>query len=335
MRRAIAAALIAVLCCGTAAPAVSEPVKIRIGWVVVPAELTPIMFAHPGIAKHANESYVLELTHFAGSSLDLTAFASNNLDISGIGFGALDSAIEGAKIGDLLVIADGAQDSVEGWHTNPYLVLRDSPIRKVTDLKGKILAANAIGSTSDIGQRAMLRRNGMDDRKDVTTIEVRFPNMKAMLLDGKVDMIAPVPPFDMDPDLRAATRVLFTQRDSLGRTQVSAVVVHGDFVKQHRAAVVDFLEDSMRATRWYLDPANHKEAVQIVADFLKRPPAAFDSWLFTRQDQYRDPGLLLDVEVVKNNLNLARSLGFVKSDIDIERYVDLSLVRDAGARLRP
>ena len=36
-----------------------------------------------------------------------------------------------------------------------------------------------------------------------------------------------------------------------------------DFIKKNRPALVDLAEDTMRIIRWYLDPQNHKEAVEI------------------------------------------------------------------------
>ena len=55
---AILAALLA------AAPAAAEPVKIRIGWLLVPAEITPIFSPAPGITRHLGVSYVLEPTRY-------------------------------------------------------------------------------------------------------------------------------------------------------------------------------------------------------------------------------------------------------------------------------
>ena len=39
--------------------------------------------------------------------------------------------------------------------------------------------------------------------------------------------------------------------------------------------------------RWFYDPANHKEAVEVIARLLKRPPAMLEDWLFTKKDFYR------------------------------------------------
>ena len=60
------------------------------------------------------------------------------------------------------------------------------------------------------------------------------------------------------------------------------------FIDKNRAALVDFMEDSLRIVRWYLDPANHKEVMEICARITKRPAEQFD-WVFTNKDNYRDP----------------------------------------------
>ena len=45
----------------------ADPVKIRIGWVVVPANLAPILFEKPGIALHVGKSYTVENFHFVAA----------------------------------------------------------------------------------------------------------------------------------------------------------------------------------------------------------------------------------------------------------------------------
>jgi hypothetical protein len=45
----------------------AEPYHLRIGWVVTPADLVTLMFVKPGLAPHAGKTYILELTHFAGT----------------------------------------------------------------------------------------------------------------------------------------------------------------------------------------------------------------------------------------------------------------------------
>lgn len=310
----------------------AEPVKIRISWVVVPGELTPIMFT-PGVARHEGISYTVEHTHFAGGPLSVTAFAAGDVDLGGFGFTTIVSAIQGAGIDDLRVIADVLQDGAEGWYTNRYLVRNDSSIHAIEELKGRVLAINTKGGLLDIPLRAMLRQHGVDDAKDVTIIEASLPNLKPTLLQRKADLIGTLLPFAMDPELRANARTLFTSADAAGRVQVSTIVARAGFIAQHRAALADFLEDYIRAVRWYSDPANHEQAVQILADFTKQPAALFDSWVFTHADQYHNPDALPDADLLQKNIDWLRGLGYVKDPIDMRRYTDASVAREAAERL--
>ena len=95
--------------------------------------------------------------------------------------------------------------------------------------------------------------------------------------------------------LRGASRVLFTQKEVVGRTQMILWAARSGFLQKNRAAMVDFMEDSIRAARWLLDPKNHAGAVQIAAKVSKRPAAGFDKWLFMMNgqsgDYYRDPDM--------------------------------------------
>jgi NitT/TauT family transport system substrate-binding protein len=289
----------------------------------------------PGVARHAGITYSLEHTHFASGPLSVTAFALGDVDVTGFGYSTIASAIDGAGLSDLRVIADVVQDGVEGWYTNAFMVLKNGPIRAIEDLKGHAMAINAKGGLIDIPLRAMLRKHGLDDAKDVTILEVGLPNLKATLLEQKVDLIGTVLPFAMDSELRTNARVLFTAHDAVNRQEVGTLVAREGFIAKNRAALVDFLEDYIRAVRWYLDPANHGKAVRIVADFTKQQPTLFDSWVFTRGDLYRNPDALPDPELLQQNIEMMRSLGYVKSPIDMRQYVDSSLAREAAARLSP
>ena len=43
---------------------------------------------------------------------------------------------------DLRVISDEFQDGVEGYYSNEFFVLKDGPVQKVEDLKGKVVATS-------------------------------------------------------------------------------------------------------------------------------------------------------------------------------------------------
>lgn len=331
----IGAAAVAVIALSAAAASAAEPTKLRQGWVVAPADSPLFLFGKKGITKHEGTSYTLDAPRFNGTPPMITALAGGEIDLVPFAYSTFALAIENAKMNDLRVIADIFQDGVEGYHTNKYYVLKDSPIKTVEDLKGKVLAANANGSALDIAMRAMLRKNGLEDKKDVTIIEVGFPNMKAVLNDKKVDVISAVLPFSEDKELLAASRTLFTQKDAIGRSQMLILTAKADFIQKNRAALIDYLEDYLRLLRWYEDQANHDEVVKLVSDYSKIPAPVFDSWMFIKgKDYYRDPAGMPELTALQSNLDLAQQLGFVKGKIDVSKYVDLSLVQEAAKRVK-
>jgi sulfonate transport system substrate-binding protein len=213
------------------------------------------------------------------------------------------------------------------------MVLRDGPIQKVEDLKGKVVATNAAGSAVDVAMKAMLRKHGLEPNRDYTVVEAPLPAMKAMLAEKKVDLIPSVLPFSYDPELRKVARDLFVQKEAIGVSDMIVWVARKPFIDQHRAALVDFFEDTLRIVHWYLDPNNHEAAMAIVGGLTKRPPQIFD-WLFTKRDVYHDPNMLPNLGALQKNVDLTRDLGFVNASFDVTAHSDLSLIAEAAKRLK-
>jgi sulfonate transport system substrate-binding protein len=267
---------------GTAGRA--EPLKIRVAWINVPSSIVPILFEKDGIARHVGQSYVVEPMRFQGSTPMIMALASGDLDIAEVSYSSLGYATQNAKMDDLRIIADEFQDAVDGYYASEFMVLKDGPVKTIEDLKGKVLATNVVGAGLDIGMRAMLQRHGLIEKRDYTIIEAAYSNMRALLAEHKADLIPATVTFAQDPDLRGIARTLFTQRDAMGKTQLLSWGARTAFLEKNRAAMVDFLEDTLRSLRWYRDPANRAQAIEIIARFTKRPPDAFESWLLTDKD---------------------------------------------------
>jgi sulfonate transport system substrate-binding protein len=164
-------------------------------------------------------------------------------------------------------------------------------------------------------------------------LEAPLPTMRAMLADKKVDLIPVVPPFAFDPELRRIAHPLFVNRDIAGVTQLLVWCARQSFIEKNRAAMTDFMEDTLRITRWFLDPANHAEVAAIASRLTKQPPERFD-WPFTTKDYYHAPGMKPDLDALQNNVALMKDLGFVKSVIDVKKYSDLSLIEAAAKRLK-
>jgi NitT/TauT family transport system substrate-binding protein len=302
-------------------------------WVAPVANWASIVLEKKELAQHLGKSYTLETVHFAGTPPMITAIANNELEVSNLAYSTLAIAIDNAGLNDIMVIADEFQDGVPGYFSEQFYVRKDSGINKVEDLKGKVVGTNAAGSAVDIASRAMLRKHGLEDKRDYTIVEGPLPAMPAILLEKKADLVPAVLPFALNPKLKEGGKVLFEQKEALGVTQMIVWTARKSFIEKNRAAMVDFMEDMLRITHWYLDPKNHDEAAKIASKITKVPPERF-GWLFTKQDTYHDPNLMPNLEALQRNVDTVRDLGFVKNRIDISKHADLSLVKEALARLK-
>jgi len=339
MRGKIVSALVMLLALGVGSLGVgnlgaqAEPLKIRGAWVAPLANLASVWLQKKDLAVHFGQSYVFEPARYAGTPPMITAIANNELEIGNLAFSTLPIAIENAGLDDIRVISDDFQDGVEGYVSNDYQVLTEGPIKKVEDLKGKVVAINAAGAGVDIAMRAMLRKHGLEPNRDYTIIEAPFPGMKSMLMEKKTDLIAAVLPFMLDPELRKNARSLFDMKAAIGRSQFVMWSARKPFIDAHRAAMVDFLEDSLRILHWYLDTKNHDAAAEIASQLTKQPPERF-GWIFNKNDYYRDPNLMPDLDALQKNVDMTHELGFARGSVDVKAHSDLSLIQEAANRLK-
>jgi sulfonate transport system substrate-binding protein len=311
----------------------AEPLKIRGAWVAPLANWSSVWTQKKDLAVHFGQSYTFEPVHYAGTPPMITAIANNELEIGNLAFSTLPIAIVNAGMDDIRVISDDFRDGVEGYASNDFEVLADGPIQKIEDLKGKVLATNSAGSGVDVAMRAMLRKHGLEANRDYTIIEAPFPAMRAMLAEKKADLITGVLPFKLDPELKKIARPLFDMRAAIGVSQFVMWSARKPFIDAHRAALVDFLEDSLRIEHWYLDPKNHDEVAQIASQLTKQPPERF-GWLYTKVDYYRDPNMLPDLDALQKNVDMTKNLGFVNASFDVKTHSDLSLIKEAAKRLQ-
>jgi NitT/TauT family transport system substrate-binding protein len=327
------AALAAMMILGSGAAQSADPVKIRVAWVAPLSNWGSIWLEKKDLARHLGKSYTLDFVRFAGTPPMITALANNEIEVANLAYSTLPIAIQNANLDDLRVISDEFQDGVPGYYTNEFYVLKDGPIQKVTDLKGKIVATNAAGSAIDIASRAMLKKAGLEDKRDYTVVEAPFPTMRAMLTEKKVDLIPAVLPFSLDPALKQVSRPLFSSRDAIGPSQFIMWTARKPFLDKNRAAMVDFMEDTLRIVRWFIDEKNQKEVRDIAAKVTRQPAERF-GWLFTKQDYFRDPNMLPNLDALQANVKMTKDLGFIRADMDVKKYADLSIIEEAAKRLK-
>ncbi len=329
------AAIMAVAAVGLAGNAGADPLTVRVGWVVTPGHLAPLIEElgkrEPAVFKHLGKSYVMQAVHFQGTTPEIQAQAINELEVASFSTAAVALAITNAHL-DERIVADVVGDGMQGYFSENYVVLADGPIKSIEDVKGKRIATNTIGSASDAAMRTMFHKHGVKD-SDFTTVEANFANMPAMLEGGKVDLIGVLPQFASGIIGYPKYKVLFTGHDAVGPTQAVMWAMRADVIAAHRSALIDFFEDHIRARRWFLDPKNREEALAITSDVTKLPKDKL-AFAFTKNDFYRSPDARPDLESVQKEIDESVKLGVLPKRVEIApRYVDLSLIEEAKKRI--
>jgi sulfonate transport system substrate-binding protein len=117
----------------------AEPLRIRAAWVAPISDWISIWLDKKDLAVHYGKSYVLESVHYNGTPPMITGMANGELEIAMLAFSTFPIAVVNAGMDDMRVIADEFQDGVEGYYSDEFMVLKDGPIKKVEDLKGKVV----------------------------------------------------------------------------------------------------------------------------------------------------------------------------------------------------
>jgi len=323
------AALFVALGCAAAS---AEPVKIRIQWANIVTQLTPLIPEAPkDIYRHYGKSYVVETILIQGAGPAMTAIAANEVELGGLAPQSLFNGIMEAKL-DLRAIGQVSSTEVPGYGGSAFWV-RTAEIKKIEDLKGKIIAVNARGGAVDATAIVVLRRYGMEPDRDYQFVELRFPAMLPALESKRADAVFLTLPYNLTAEKNPAFKPLFTSGDAFGPSDNLVWVGKADWIAKNRAALVDFLEDNIRLRAWMYDPKTRMDAVRLLAKLAKQPVEEFQDWAYTTKDSYKDPKALINMDRYQKNIDDMHKYGLIPTSLEMKKYIDISLAQDAAARV--
>jgi ABC-type nitrate/sulfonate/bicarbonate transport system substrate-binding protein len=298
--------------------AAADPVKIRIGRGSAAEEQLWLIAAKPQVAPNQGKAYTLDLTNFPATDKRFLAFEAGELDIA---TGSANSVILFASTGaQVSAIASISQESRKGFFTQ-YMVKKESPIKTVKELKGKIIGVNGFNSSIHLWAILALQQAGLDPAKDVTFVPVPFPAQGEALRAGKIDVGAFPQPFAKLEQDQGATRVLFTSKDGVPfDEELMLLVGRPQFLASHRDAVRAFLSDLVAATKYYAEHPKEARQALIDAKFVRLSPEVY----FGMTDYYRTPSGKIDVDALHKMQDLQIKVGWQEKAADIGKLVDLT-----------
>ena len=310
---ALAAAVVA-----AAGMAAAEPYKIRVGHGAAVEEQLWLMKAMPSITPNQGKVYTLDYQLFRGTDQRFKAVEAGELDVfTASGATSTIAYSQGLKF---KAVASISMESSKGFVTQ-YVVLADSPIKTIADLKGKTLGNNSARSSIELWAQLALEKHGLNPNRDVKWAIIPFPAQGEALRSRKIDLAALPQPFAAAEMAKGGVRTLFTSKEGMPfDEELMLVLVTPDFAAKRADVLRAFMADYVAATKFYTEKP--KEARQALVDAkMVRVPAAL---YVNMSDNYRNPTARIDIEALKKAQDAAIAKGHQKNRIDPAAFVDLS-----------
>src|SRR3954452_17562560 len=312
-------ALIAIGCGSNDDAADNGPVKIRMGWGVPEEEVKYVLMKHPEVAPNLGKAYTIEWHQFAGTPLGVQGLAAGTLDCATVGGLSVANGLD--KGADIVLLSEMVEERKPNFSTR-WMVRKDSGIDKLSDLKGKTVATNAVGGSTDYFQDDYIKQQtGLVAGRDYKKVEVPFGQMVETVLSGRADMGVFPQPFYLQIDATGKVKTMFRLTDGIDPFVQILNGCRGDFVDEHADAMRAFQQDSQRVARWVADPANRSEVVAASAAATQIPAAVLGRYLLTDQDYYRPPDGALNPAALQHEWDFFHARGAFTRELRVSDHV--------------
>lgn len=320
LRIGLMVALIAGLVVGVAWGPAAAAEKLRVGEVYVWLGDIPLYVAETkGFYKQRGLD--VDLIAFKGGGELASALVGGSVDIA---IGAVDHAMKmkekGLDVAVVLVIQEKLGFTM--------MAGKGSGVKSVKDLKGKVLATSAPGSSADNYMRYLVVTAGLDHRKDVTIVAVGGPARIVALKQGSAAAAAVTEPSTTTILEEGIGEIL--HRGTEWDYPFNVAIVKKDFLKKNRAAVQAFVEATLEAARYAR--ANPNEAAAIgVEKFSKSDPKIIRQAVLNYLPTFSETGVLSE-ETMAFVSKILMTAGVLKEPVTAASLADPELPpRPAGA----
>jgi ABC-type nitrate/sulfonate/bicarbonate transport system substrate-binding protein len=319
--RLLAATALAVqvlLAAGHCVSAQDKPVPIRLGNTTTSGEdQVWLMKARPDLTPNQGKAYTLETFPFRGGDLRFKAFQSGQVDGAvATGTGALTAATKGVP----LVVVAAISEEDDASYSSPYVVMDNSPIKSVKDLKGKTIGLNGLRESFELGARLALLDAGLDPDRDVKWAVVSPPTMGEALRTGKIDLASLSQPFYSAEQAKGGVRILFTAHSAMKFKEEFVLYFNPDFVKKNRAAMQAFASDFLAATKYYNENTRAAREAISAAKLVDMDPAIYLPMVALKR---KDDGRPSPEYFAALQKALLRA-GYIDKSIDLGPVIDTS-----------
>ncbi|HXP29995.1 MAG TPA: ABC transporter substrate-binding protein [Stellaceae bacterium] len=307
---------LAMLC--TAGNAMAEPYSLRVGRGVAAEEQLWLMAALPSVTPNQGKVYKIDMTEFRGVDTRFQAFEAGQLDLATTSTeAALFAAEKGMKF---KIVASISEEALPGFVTQ-FMVLDNSPIHALADLKGKIIGTNAARSSIEFWARGAVKSAGLNPDRDVRWAVVPFPAQEEAVRSGKLDVGAFPQPFAANVKAHGGMRTVFTSKVAVPFAEdLQVLIASAEIMEKHADVLRAFMSDYARANTFYHEHPKEAKQALIDAKIVLIPPQIY----LNMEDNLRDPNGRPNLDTMNRLADLLVADHYLDRKVDAASIVDMS-----------
>lgn len=262
---------------------------------------------------------------------------TNNADIGIVGSTGVVTGVAARRdIKTVAVLTKGSstQITLRNDVIDRLGITPDAPIeQRIQALKGLTLALPQPGSTTDLAVRQTMRTYGIEPDKDVTIRPITEPSaLVTAMREKQVDGFAFSPPTSVQPVATGQAKVWVTVSDvpALKAIPWIDVVTSGDYLKNHREAVLRFVRALQKANEDLLNNTAAAKAA-IKAKYFPDLDQAIYDLAFDVSLPTAAQGLAPSPDGLPILLKTLNDNSDNQVDVKAEQLYDESVLRELGA----
>jgi NitT/TauT family transport system substrate-binding protein len=259
----------------------------------------------------------------ANLKIDIIYVQSSANLVQQLAAGSLDITMSTGLVDPIRAIDQNAGIAIVRFEAQapPYALVGKPSIKKLADLKGKIISLGGAKDITRIYVERMLAPHGVKPGEFDMVFAGATSARASALLAGAVDAAILLPPFNFQAEAQGYTNLGLTV-DYAPELPFSGTVVNKTWAAGHQDILKRILAAHSKSVEWFYDDRNRDEAISVLTSVSSlKPEDVAKSYDFFRKNNFFDRSGTISRKKMNALIDALTSLGDVQAKGNIERFV--------------
>jgi len=262
---------------------------------------------------------------FTAANLDVDIIyvqSSANL-VQQLAAGSLDITMSTGLVDPIRAIDQNASISIVRFEAQapPYVLVAKPAIKKLADLKGKVISLGGPKDITRIYVERMLAPHGVKPGEFDMVFAGATAARAQALLGGAVDAAILLPPFNFQAEAQGFNNLGLTI-EYAPELPFSGTVVNKAWAASHQDILKRILAAHSKSVEWFYDDKNRAEAITILTSVSSlKPDDVAKSYDFFRKNSFFERTGSISRKKMTALIDALTTLGDVQAKGNIERFV--------------